>query len=44
MLVATDTDLDNSSSTDSFTNNFANDKDPELLVLDNPTVCQSARI
>jgi hypothetical protein len=38
MPVATDTDLDNKSSTDSSTD----DRDPELPVLDNPTVRRSA--
>jgi hypothetical protein len=44
MLAATDTDLDNDSSTDGSTNSFADDRDPELQVLDNPTTCKSARI
>jgi hypothetical protein len=39
MPVATGTDLDDDSVTDSFT-----DRDPELSVLDNPTVRRSARI
>ena len=38
MLVATDANLDNSSSTDKSTDS----RDNELLVLDNPTVCRSA--
>jgi hypothetical protein len=38
MLVATDTGSDNNSSTDSSTD----DRDTELQVLDNPTVCRSA--
>jgi hypothetical protein len=40
MLVATDADLDNSSST----NGSTDGRDNELLVLDNPMVCRSARI
>jgi hypothetical protein len=40
MLVAIGTDLDNNSSTNSFTNN----RDPKLSVLDNLTVCKSAWI
>jgi hypothetical protein len=44
MLVATNTDLDDDSSTGDFTDGFINDRDPELPVLDNPTVCRSARI
>ena len=38
MLVATDADQDDSSSTDGFTDS----KDNKLLVLDNPTVHRSA--
>jgi hypothetical protein len=44
MLVATNTGLDNNSSTDSSTNGFTDNRDPELPVLDNPTVRRSARI
>jgi hypothetical protein len=40
MLVATDTGLDD----DGFTNGFTDDRDPELSVLNNSTVCRSARI
>jgi hypothetical protein len=40
MLVATGTDLNDNSVTDSFTDN----RNPELSVLDNPTVCRSAWI
>jgi hypothetical protein len=40
MLVATDADQDNSSSTDRSTNS----RDDELPVLDNPTVRRSARL
>jgi hypothetical protein len=40
MLIATDTDMDNSSSTDSFANNINN----KLPILDNPTVRRSVRI
>jgi hypothetical protein len=43
MPVATGTDLDNDSSTDSSTDGFTDDRDPELSILDNPTVCRSAR-
>jgi hypothetical protein len=42
MLVTTNTGLDNNNSTNGFTNGFTDDRDPELLVLDNPTVCRSA--
>jgi hypothetical protein len=42
MLVATNTGLDNNSSTDSFIDSFTNNKDPELLVLNNLIVCRSA--
>jgi len=38
MLIATDADQDNSSSTD----RSMDSKDNELLVLDNPIVCRSA--
>jgi hypothetical protein len=44
MLVATNTGLDNNSSTDGFTNGFTDNRDSELLVLDNPIVCRSAQI
>jgi hypothetical protein len=44
MLVVTNIGLDNNSSTDGFTNSFTDNRDPKLLVLDNPTVCRSARI
>jgi hypothetical protein len=44
MLVATNTGLDDDSSTDGSTDGFTDDRDPELLVLDNPTVCRSAQI
>jgi hypothetical protein len=40
MPVATDTGLDDNSSTGGSTD----DRDTELQVLDNPTVCRSARI
>jgi hypothetical protein len=40
MLVATDTSTDNDSSLDNFTDN----RDTELQVLDNLTVCKSACI
>jgi hypothetical protein len=40
MLVATDADLDDSSST----NGSTDGRDNELPVLDNPMVCRSARI
>ena len=40
MLVATDADQDNSSSTDRSTDS----RDDELLVLDNPTVRRSAQL
>jgi hypothetical protein len=42
MLVATNTGLDNNSSTDGFTNSFTDNRDLELLVLDNLIVCRSA--
>jgi hypothetical protein len=41
MLVVTNTGLDNNSSTDSFTDGFTDNKDLELLVLNNLTVCKS---
>jgi len=40
MLIATDTDINNSSSTDSFADSINN----ELLILDNPMVRRSVRI
>jgi hypothetical protein len=40
MPVATDAGTDNNSSSD----NSTDDRDTELQVLDNPTVCRSARI
>ena len=40
MPIATDADMDNSSSTDSFANNINN----KLPILDNPTVRRSVRI
>jgi hypothetical protein len=42
MLVAAD--IDDNSSADGFTNGFTNNKDTELPVPNNSTVCRSARI
>jgi hypothetical protein len=42
MLVAAD--MDDNSSADGFTNSFTNNKDTKLLVLNNFTICKSARI
>jgi hypothetical protein len=44
MLVATDTGLDNNSSTDGSTDSFTDDRDTKLQVLENPTVCKSVCI
>jgi hypothetical protein len=42
MPVAMGTDQDDDSSTDGSTDGFTDDRDPELPVLDNPTVRRSA--
>jgi hypothetical protein len=44
MPVATNTDLDDDGSSDGSTDGSAGNMDNELHVLDNPTVCRSARI
>jgi hypothetical protein len=44
MLVATNTGLDNNNNTNGFTNSFTDNRNFELLILDNLIVCRSAWI